>query len=150
MRQRLYAKGVSSVMRHEIESYFEPDMAWLGEINRRVLKLEREVSLLPAQGTHLHCALWRGREGHAGLTLTLSVGDMELYSQAEDASPVAATSRAFDDLHRQLAKCIGESQGKNFWPDSQGNRRAPDTRSGMRPDVMAHSMTYSSLAPVHT
>jgi hypothetical protein len=136
-------------MRHEIESYFEPGIAWLGEINRRVLQLEREVSVFPQQHTHLHCALWRGKEGRVGLTLTLSVGNMELYSRAEDSSTVVATRRAFDELHRQLAECSIEFQGKDFWPRSKDNSPALDTRSGTRPGLTTPFMTHSSLAPAH-
>jgi hypothetical protein len=136
-------------MRHEIESYFEPDIAWLGEINRRVLQLEREVSVFPPQHTHLHCALWRSKEGRVGLTLTLSVGDMELYSRAEDSSPVVATRRAFDELHHQLAECRIEFQGKDFWQRSRDNRSAPDALSAIRPDLAASYVTHSSLAPAH-
>jgi hypothetical protein len=133
-------------MKHEIESYFEPDIAWLGEINRRVLQLEREASVFSPQHTRLHCALWRGKEGRVGLTLTLSVGNMELYSRAEDPSPVVATRRAFDELHRQLAECLIEFQGEDFWPLSKGNRSAPDTRSGIRPELTT-DLTQSSLTP---
>ncbi|HEX8136891.1 MAG TPA: hypothetical protein VF544_04810 [Pyrinomonadaceae bacterium] len=136
-------------MRHEIEAYFEPDIAWLGEINRRVLQLEREVSLFPPQHTHLRCALWRSREDRFGLTLTLSIGDIELYSHAEDSSPVVATSRAFDELHRQLAKYVFEFQGKDFRQHSDRNRRAPHTLSGIRPGLTAPYVTHSSLAPAH-
>jgi hypothetical protein len=131
-------------MRHEIESYFEPDIAWLGEINRRVLQLEREVSVLPPQHTHLRCALWRGKEDQVGLTLTLSVGDMELYSRAEDSSAVVATRRAFEELHRQLAECRIELQGKDFRRQSKGNRPAPEALSVMRPDLAASYVTHSS------
>jgi len=136
-------------MRHEIESYFEPDIAWLGEINRRVLQLEREVNVFPPRHTHLHCALWRGREDRAGLTLTLSIGDVELYSRAEDSSPVIATRRAFDGLHHQLAKYMSEFQDKVIWPRANFNRRAPDTLSAIRPDLAASYVTHSSLAPSH-
>ena len=136
-------------MRHEIESYFEPDIAWLGEINRRVLQLEREVSVFPPQHTHLHCALWRGREDSAGLTLTLRLGSMELYSRAEDSSPVIATRRAFDELHHQLAECMIESQNKDIWPRTKRNRLAPDTWSGTRPELAGQYMTHNSLPSAH-
>jgi ribosome-associated translation inhibitor RaiA len=136
-------------MKHEIESYFEPEITWLGEINRRVLQLEREVNVFPPRHTHLHCALWRGREDRAGLTLTLSIGDVELYSRAEDSSPVIATRRAFDELHHQLAKYMSEFQDKDIRLRANFNRRAPDTLSGIRPELTAPYMTHSSLAPSH-
>jgi hypothetical protein len=81
-----------------------------------------------------------------GLTLTLSVGNMELYSRAEDSSPVVATKRAFDELHSRLAECPIEFQGKDIWPRSKGNRSASDTRSGIRPELTTY-LTQSSLTP---
>src|SRR5919199_1519884 len=42
-------------MRHEIDSYFEPDISWLGEINRQTLRLEREASVFPPGRTHHNC-----------------------------------------------------------------------------------------------
>jgi RNA polymerase sigma factor (sigma-70 family) len=120
-------------MRHEIEAYFEPDMVWLGEINRRLLQLEGEVGVLPAQQTSLHCALWRGREARAGLTLTLRVGDVELCSRAEDASPVAATRRAFGELQHQLSACMKKLRDEGFWSRTSRNRGALETRSGVEP-----------------
>lgn len=120
-------------MRHEIEAYFEPDMAWLGEINRRVLQLEREVSVLPPQQTYLHCALWRGKESRAGLALTLRVGDVVLCSRAEDASPVAATGRAFAELQSQLSARMTELRAEGFWSRTSHNRDASEARGGPEP-----------------
>lgn len=40
-------------MKHEIECSFDPDIIWLGEINRQVLRLEREASVFPPGRTHL-------------------------------------------------------------------------------------------------
>ena len=136
-------------MRHEIESYFEPDMAWLGEINRRLLRLEREVCVFPPQHTHLHCALWRGREGRAGMTLTLSVGDRELCSRAEDSSPVAATRRAFKELRSQIAKYAIEIQGQDFGLHGNHNRRALNRLSGTGPQLTRPSITHNRLAAAH-
>jgi hypothetical protein len=45
-------------MKLEINCYFEPDIAWLGEINRQTLLLERRASVFPASATLLECALW--------------------------------------------------------------------------------------------
>ena len=79
-------------MKHEIDCYFDPDIAWLGEINRQVLRLEREVSVFSPQQTHLNCALRPGGERPAGVTLTLDVGDKRLRSFAESPSPARAST----------------------------------------------------------
>jgi hypothetical protein len=75
-------------VKHEIDCYFEPDITWLGEINRQVLRLEREVSVFPSRQTHLNCALRPGGDSPAGVTLTLDIGDKRLRSLAEDPSSV--------------------------------------------------------------
>ena len=123
-------------LRHEIDAYFEPDLSWLGEINRQVLRLEREAGVFPPRRTHLHCALWRGAEGRAGVTLTLRVGDTEMRSRGEDPSPVAATRRAFEELRRQLAAHTAESREEGFWsrtslnrgPQGDGRRAEPESK----------------------
>ena len=104
-------------MRHEIESYFEPDIAWLGEINRRALWLEREAGALVPPQSRLRCALWRGRDGRAGVNLTLCAGDAEVCGRGEDPSPVAATRLAFQDLYNQVsARAASEGQaGSGLW-----------------------------------
>ena len=108
-------------MKHEIDCYFDPDIAWLGEINRQVLRLEREVSVFPPQQTHLNCALRPGGERPAGVTLTLDVGDKRLRSFAESPSTVEATRRAFDKLRRVLEEHLGERRREEFWARTSRN-----------------------------
>jgi RNA polymerase sigma factor (sigma-70 family) len=121
-------------LKHEIECYFEPDIAWLSEINRQVLRLEREVSVFPARHTHLNCSLRPGGDRPAGVTLTLDVGDKRLRSFAEDLSPVRATRRAFDKLRRSLDEHVGERRREEFWGRTSRNlparEPAPEPRSG--------------------
>jgi hypothetical protein len=78
-------------MKHEIECSFDPDIIWLGEINRQVLRLEREAGVFPPDRTHLSCVLRQGGDRPAGVILTLRVGQEKLSSFAEDPSPVKAT-----------------------------------------------------------
>ena len=115
-------------MKHEIECSFDPDIIWLGEINRQVLRLEREASVFPPNRTHLTCVLRQGGARPAGVTLTLHVGDERLSSFAEDPSPVKATRRAFDKLRAALAAHVG------------GHRRAElcGRTSRSLPDLAAH------------
>ena len=121
-------------MRHEIECYFEPDIVWLGEINRQVARLEREVSVFPARQTHLNCSLRPGGDRPAGVTLTLDVGEKRLRSFAEDPSPVRATRRAFDKLRRALDEHVGERRREEFWGRTSRNlparEPAPEPESG--------------------
>jgi RNA polymerase sigma factor (sigma-70 family) len=127
-------------MKHEIESYFEPDIVWLGEINRRVLRLERATSVFPPPGTYLHCALWNGRESRAGVALTLCICGTELHSRAEDASPVQATRCAFDDLERALSFYMEQQRQEGFWsrtslnlaPNASTTAEPPDREEAIR------------------
>ena len=89
-------------MKLEIACYFEPDIAWLGEINRQTLLLERRVSVFPASTTQLECALWHGVDSKSGITLTLNIAGTKVVSRGEDNSPVVATRRAFADLNTKL------------------------------------------------
>ncbi len=126
-------------MKHEIECSFDPDIIWLGEINRQVLRLEREASVFPPGRTHLTCVLRQGGERPAGVILTLRVGDEKLSSFAEDPSPVKATRRAFDKLRAELEAHTGERRREEFWartsrnlpareaaPEPPGRREAAD------------------------
>ena len=108
-------------VKHQIESFFEPDIVWLGEINRQTLQLEREAGVLPPQATHLRCDLYRDEEGCAGISLSLRVGETELRSRAEDSSPVAATRLAFEDLSRQLSAYLEDQRRKGFWSRTSRN-----------------------------
>lgn len=108
-------------MKYQIESSFEPDIVWLGEINRRTLILEREASVLPPQATHLRCDLYTDGEGRAGVGLSLRAGATELRSRAEDPSPVEATRRAFDEISRQLVAYLDEQRREGFWARTSRN-----------------------------
>jgi RNA polymerase sigma factor (sigma-70 family) len=120
-------------MKHEIECSFDPDIIWLGEINRQVLRLEREASVFPPNRTHLTCVLRQGGDRPAGVILTLRVGEEKLSSFAEDPSPVAATRRAFDKLRASLAAHVGERRREEFWGRTSRNlparEAAPEPRS---------------------
>ena len=120
-------------MKHEIECSFDPDIVWLGEINRQVLRLEREARVFPPDRTHLNCVLRQGGDKPAGVILTLSVGEEKLSSFAEDPSPVEATRRAFDKLRAALAAHVGERRREEFWARTSRNRpareAAPEPRS---------------------
>jgi RNA polymerase sigma factor (sigma-70 family) len=122
-------------MKHEIDAYFEPDISWLGEINRQVLRLEREAEVFPPQRTRLDCSLWRGVENRAGVTLTLRVGEEEMRSRAEDASPVKATRRAFDELRRQLAAHTAKLREEGVWSRTSLNRGAREDGRGDGPET---------------
>lgn len=99
-------------MKCDIECSFDPDIIWLGEINRQVLRLEREASALPPDRTHLHCLLRQGGDRPAGVFLTLRAADEKFLSFAEDRSPVGATRRAFDKLRGALAGRVALRQGE--------------------------------------
>jgi hypothetical protein len=114
-------------MKHEIECSFDPDIIWLGEINRQVLRLEREASVFPPNRTHLTCVLRQGGARPAGVILTLLVGEEKLTSFAEDPSPVAATRRAFDKLRASLAAHVGERRREECWGRTSRNLPVQDT-----------------------
>ena len=111
-------------MKLEIDCHFEPDIAWLGEINRQTLRLERKVSVFPASTTQLNCALWHGVDSRFGITLTLQVAGTKLLSRAEDRSPVVATRRAFDDLNEKVAELTEQFRTQEYWQRTSHNRGA--------------------------
>lgn len=102
-------------MKLEIDCYFEPDIAWLGEINRQTLLLERRVSVFPASATQLDCALWHGVDSKSGVTLTLNIAGTKVISRAEDRSPVVATRRAFHDLNTKLTAFTEQTRSQDYW-----------------------------------
>jgi RNA polymerase sigma factor (sigma-70 family) len=125
-------------MKLEIDSYFEPDIAWMGELNRQGLKLERMTSVFPSSTTHLICSLWRGQDYVSGIVLTLVIAGRELTARAQHSSPVQATRRAFEDLGQQVAALIEERREEGFWLRTSRDRFAhervqavdtPSTRS---------------------
>lgn len=65
-------------MKLEIDSYFEPDIVWLGEINRRSRKLECTTSVFPASTIQLICSLWHGNNSTWGITLSLTIAGRKL------------------------------------------------------------------------
>lgn len=109
-------------MKLEIDANFEPDIAWLGEINRQTLKLEAMTSVFPASTTQLSCSLWRGTNSSSGVTLTLAVAGRELMAQAEDPSAVTATRAAFENLRRQVNGLLEECRHEGFWRRTSRNR----------------------------
>jgi RNA polymerase sigma factor (sigma-70 family) len=111
-------------MKVEIDCYFEPDVAWLGEINRQTLLLERRVSVFPASVTQLECALWHGVDSKFGITLTLNIAGTKVISRAEDRLPVVATRRAFVDLNRKLTAFTEQTRNKDYWLRTSHNRGA--------------------------
>lgn len=113
-------------MKFEIDCYFEPDIAWVGEINRQTLKLESLTSVFPGATTQLTCSLWRGRDGEHGITLTLTVAGRELTARAEDSSPVIATRRAFEELTGKVSALIEESRMEGFWQRTSRDRSATE------------------------
>ena len=115
---------VSREMKFEIDSYFEPDIAWVGEINRQTLKLESLTSVFPATTTQLVCSLWRGINGENGIALTLTLAGRQLTARAEDSSPVIATRRAFEQLTGQVATLIEERRKEGFWQRTSRDRSA--------------------------
>ncbi len=116
-------------MKHEIDAFFEPDITWLGEINRQILRLERELSVFPSRGTHLNCALRPGGDRPVGVTLTLDVRDKRLRSFGEDPSPVMATRKAFDKLRRSLAEHVSERRREEFWGRTSRDKGAGGLQS---------------------
>lgn len=108
----------------EIACYFEPDIAWLGEINRQTLLLERRVSVFPASATQLECALWHGVDSKSGITLTLNIAGTKVVSRAEDNSPVVATRRAFDDLNKKVTAFTEQTRSQDYWLRTSHNRGA--------------------------
>lgn len=111
-------------MKLEIACYFEPDIAWLGEINRQTLLLERRVSVFPASATQLECALWHGVDSKSGITLTLNIAGTKVVGRAEDNSPVVATDRAFDDLNKKLTAYTEQTRSQDYWLRTSHNRGA--------------------------
>jgi RNA polymerase sigma factor (sigma-70 family) len=111
-------------VKHEIDCYFEPDITWLGEINRQVLRLERELSVFPSRQTRLNCALRPCGDSPAGVTLTLDIGDKQLRSFGEDPSPVKATRTAFDKLRQSLCEHVSERRREEFWGRTSLNQGA--------------------------
>ena len=111
-------------MKLEIACYFEPDIAWLGEINRQTLLLERRVSVFPVSATQLECALWHGVDSKSGITLTLNIAGTKVVSRAEDNSPVVATRRAFDDLNKKLTAFTEQTRRQDYWLRKSHNRGA--------------------------
>ena len=109
-------------MKLEIDCHFEPDIAWLGEINRQTLRLERQLTVFPASTTQLNCALWHGVDSRFGSTLTLHVAGRKLLSRAEDRSPVVATRRAFDDLNEKVAELTEQFRTQEYWRRTSHNR----------------------------
>ena len=117
---------VSREMKFEIDAYFEPDIAWVGEINRQTLKLESMTSVFPAATTRLTCSLWRGGDCNHGITLTLTIAGRQLTARAEDSSPVIATRRAFEDLSSKVAALIEERRTEGFWRRTSHDRSATE------------------------
>lgn len=113
---------MSQKMKFEIDSYFEPDIAWVGEINRQTLKLESLTSVFPSTTTHLVCSLWRGINGVNGITLTLTIAGRDLTARAKDSSPVVATRRAFEELTGKVATLIEESRTEGVWHRTSRDR----------------------------
>ena len=111
-------------MKHEIECSFDPDILWLGEINRQVLRLESEARVFPPGGTHLTCVLRQGGDTPAGVFLTLDVGEEKFLSFGEDPSPVEATRRAFDKLRGELAAHVDGRRRVEFWGRTSRNLSA--------------------------
>ncbi|HEX7294948.1 MAG TPA: sigma-70 family RNA polymerase sigma factor [Pyrinomonadaceae bacterium] len=111
-------------MKLEIESYFEPDISWLGEINRRALKLENLISVFPASTSRLICTLWHGVNSNSGITLTLAVAGRELVARGENSSPVMATREAFEKLSRKVNGLIEEFRAEGFWHRTSRDRFA--------------------------
>lgn len=109
-------------MKLEIESYFEPDIGWLGEINRRALKLENLISVYPASTSQLICTLWHGINSSSGITLTLTVAGQKLVARGEDPSPVMATREAFEKLSRKVTGLIEECRAEGFWRRTSRDR----------------------------
>jgi RNA polymerase sigma factor (sigma-70 family) len=109
-------------MKLEIDSYFEPDIAWLGEINRQVLKLERMTAVFPASSTQLICSLWHGTNSSSGITLTLSLAGRELITRGRDLSPVMATRVAFEKLSLKVTGLIEECRAEGFWQRTSRNQ----------------------------
>ena len=109
-------------MKLEIESYFEPDIAWLGEINRRAIKLENLISVFPASTSQLICTLWHGVNSNSGITLTLAVAGHQLVARGEDLSPVMATRQAFEKLTLKVKALIDECRALGFWQRTSRDR----------------------------
>ena len=110
-------------MKVHIDAYFEPDIAWTGELNRQTLRLERLTSVFPASTTHLLCSLWR-EESLSGIALTLAVAGRELKASGEHSSPVQATRKAFVDLERQATALVQQRREEGFWRRTSRDRFA--------------------------
>ena len=112
-------------MKLEIDSYFEPDMAWLGEIHRQALKLEGMVSVFPASTTQLICSLWHGVNSNSGTTLELAIAGRKLMARGEDLSPVMATRQAFEKLTHKVMALIEECRAEGFWRRTSRDKFVP-------------------------
>lgn len=113
-------------MKLEINAFFEPDIAWAGEINRQSLRLERKLGVLPPLQANLECSLWRDKNREAGVGLTLDLGDIRLSEKAVDSSCVAATKTAFDALNHQVEAYLNRLRERDFWSRTSGNQVKKD------------------------
>lgn len=111
-------------MKYQINALFEPDIIWMGEINRQMMRLERKLEVLPSAGrANLDCSLWRGADSSAGVNLTLDFGDACLNEKALDSSEVTATKKAFDALNHQIEMYLNRLRERDFWGRASRNRR---------------------------
>lgn len=109
-------------MKLEINSFFEPDIVWAGEINRQSLRLERKLGVLPPLRANLECSLWRGKNREAGVGLTLDLGDVRLDEKAVELSEIEATKKAFDALNHQVEAYLNRLRERDFWGRTSRNR----------------------------
>lgn len=117
-------------MKYQINALFEPDIIWMGEINRQMMRLERKLAVLPSSGrANLDCSLWRGADSSAGVNLTLDFGDACLNEKALDSSEVTATKKAFDALNYQIETYLNRLRERDFWGRASRNRRDTDSDS---------------------
>lgn len=102
-------------MKCQINSFFEPDLLWAGEINRQTIKLERRLGVLWARRANLECSLWRDRDSKPVIALTLDLEGVQFYGKAEDSSEIAATRKAFEDINRQLEAHLNRTGDQYPW-----------------------------------
>lgn len=132
-------------MKLDIEAYFEPDIAWTGELNRLTLKLEKLTSVFPTSTTYLLCSVWREGESLSGVTLTLAIAGRELRASAEHSSPVQATRKAFGDLERQVNALIQQRREEEFWQRTSRDRFAHDSARAAEPLPSTRSEAAASI-----
>jgi hypothetical protein len=133
-------------MKFQINSFFEPDLLWEGEIHRQIQKLGRRLGISLASRANLECSLWRGTESAVGLALTLDLENVRLQGKAEDSSELVATRKAFDALNQQFEAHLNRSGEQYFRTELlQATRQTPCFYAGHHAPAPANQLIGNSF-----